>query len=518
MLLMKRKEIFTLALALCMGAGAFAESPLKGSQRTFSRPGVRYMQKVRPAEEGRTVLATDLPDGLVWNSKRRLVEGHINRPGEYSYNIIVGGADTVPVHLTVSDSLLLPTPMMGWLSWNVVQNRVSEDVMRETALAIRDKGLLDAGYKYIGIDDDWHCGAERPPSGYPAPDSIRFPNGMKPVGDFLHSLGLKFGIYSTAALHTCDVQFGSYGHEDVDARAYADWGVDFLKYDYCHVNSIGIGDYRERRVGKYVYKRMAEAIERCGRPIILYMCEWGTNSPWEWAHEVDSPVWRATHDHRDGWNGYPADNIANVRHTGIGVRQALYIMRDIWPYTGVNHFNDADMLCAGIHGRGDGSNALLDGVSFDGTNFVKDGKIYEGLNADEAATEFAMWCMWSSPLFLTFDIRNEIAPADMALLTNPEMIAINQDAMGQAAEFVSELDGVQLWVKDLENGDIAVAVVNMNDVPADYEFSAGLTDAIDSGIQYKVRNLIDRKDEAPFTCRMRLQIPPHGTRLLRFSK
>lgn len=513
---------YILAVAAALAAlAAFANSPLlRCSDRTFSLPDTPYMHKIRPANGTSAVRAIDLPDGLEWNARRRLVQGRVAEPGEYVYRILVGKNDTVPVHLTVSRDLQLPTPMMGWLSWNVVLANVSESVMTETADAFAEKGLRDAGYRWLGIDDDWHGSKTRPTDGIAAPDSIRFPRGLRAVADYLHDRGFKFGIYSTAAHLTCDGNYGSYDYEAEDAAKYAEWGVDFLKYDYCFMDSmhLGNGTQTDREVALYLYKRMNDALRASGRPMVMYMCEWGTNQPWKWAHEAGAPMWRATHDHRDGWMGRIMGD--DIYHNGIGVWQALKIWPEFWSYTGVNHFSDADMLCIGIRGRGLASSIILEGVTRnkEDKKFYKDGKEYPGMSTDEAHTEFVMWCMWSSPLMLSLDARDYIAPEDLAVITNPELIAINQDPMGQCAEYLGETGGIQLWAKDLADGSVAVAAVNLNDSPADYTIDFAAIDALDPAASYRVRNPLDRVDLPDATASLTTTISAHGVKIAQFFK
>ncbi|MDE6156602.1 MAG: glycoside hydrolase family 27 protein, partial [Muribaculaceae bacterium] len=255
-----------------------AANKLDCSDRTFSLSGVKYMHKIRMAEPVQNLTVIDLPDGLMWNNRRKLVEGVAPSEGDYTYRVVADG-DTLPVNLTVSNNLPLPTPMMGWLSWNVVLSGVSESVVRETADALIDKGLFEAGYRWVGLDDDWQCGRERGEDSIPKADALKFPNGMKALGDYLHERGMKFGVYSDAALRTCDNKFGSYMYEDVDARTYAEWGVDFLKYDYCWVPELEIGNPNERPTAEYLYGRMGDALASCGRDIVFYMCNWGRTAP-----------------------------------------------------------------------------------------------------------------------------------------------------------------------------------------------------------------------------------------------
>lgn len=515
---MKQFIITTFLASAFIAAPLASAATLDCSDRTYSLPGVRYMHKIRTVEPAEDLTVADLPEGLEWNSRRRLVEGTVKTEGDYIYKVIADG-DTLPVKLTVSKTLQMPTPMMGWLSWNVVLSNVSESVVRETADALIEKGLFDAGYKWVGLDDDWQSGRERPAGGAPEPNPDRFPSGMKALADYLHERGMKFGVYSDAALRTCDNKFGSYLNEETDARAYAAWGVDFLKYDYCWVPELGIGDPNQRPTAEYLYCRMGKALAASGRDIVFYMCNWGRCAPWQWGHNVGAVTWRATPDHRDGWYGIreEGDGPMDLHRGGIGMWEELTLWKKFWQYTGVNHFSDADMLCVGIRGRGKESSRLLRDVVFDPTDsiFMRDGKEYLGFTTDEGKTEFTMWCMWSSPLMLSLDVRDHILPEDLATITNPELIAINQDPMGQAAEYLGERGGFQLWAKDLADGDIAVAVVNMNDTPATYTLEASDIDALVPGAVYKARNLIDRRNEPDFKSSATFDLPAHATKALR---
>ena len=395
------------------------------------------------------------------------------------------------VSLTVSPDLQQPTPFMGWLSWNVVEGDISDEVVRTVADAMVSTGLKDAGYDYLVIDDLWQAKAREEGTGFPSPDSIKFPDGMKAVADYVHSKGLKFGIYSDAGSKTCAGCFGSYGFEEVDAKAYAGWDVDLLKYDYCFV------DGADDALSAYTrYKAMGDALKSSGRDILLYMCEWGAREPWKWGAETGATTWRCTYDTRDGWNGTPG---------GIGIVQSVEGMKDIWPYSGVNRFNDADMMCVGIHGKGKSSNDLVEGAP--------------GMTQTEYRTQFAIWCMWSSPLTLSFDLRKPIAEDDLAIMTNPELIAINQDPMGQQAEFIGEdANGVQLYFKDLANGDVAVAVLNMGDKTQEYIIDFSRIDALDADIPYKVRDLQARTDAGVHEGIMNVDVASQETKVYRLSR
>ncbi len=368
----------------------------------FSQPGGRYMHKIRTLSPEARVVVEDLPAGLKWNSERKLVEGVVTDEGEYTYIakvILDGRTFEEPIKLTVSSRLQQPVPFMGWLSWNVVQGDISERVIRKVADAFHSQGLYEAGDKYLCIDDLWHAD-QRAADGRPLPHADKFPNGIKAAADYVHAKGLKFGIYSDAAEKTCAGRFGSYGNEEVDARTYAEWGVDLLKYDYC-------GAPADRESAEKRYKAMGDALRATGRDILFYMCEWGAREPWKWGVNTGATTWRCTYDTRDGWNG---------EHGGIGIVQSVEGMKDLWPYSGPNRFNDADMMCVCIHGTGKSSNDLVAGKP--------------GMTQTEYRTQFALWCMWSSPLTLSFDLTKKISKDDLAIMTHRELIAINQDRMG----------------------------------------------------------------------------------------
>ncbi len=464
---------------------------LNCATRVFSQPGVRFMHKLRAGDTDALISVGELPEGLTWNEERCLVEGIVEEPGEYTYNALVtsnGETSIVPITLTVSSELDQPVPFMGWLSWNVVQGDISESVVRTVSDAFVSQGLMDAGYNYLVIDDLWHA-SWRNSDGSPAANSSKFPNGIKAAADYAHSKGLKFGIYSDGGTKTCGGMFGSYGYEVADANAYASWGVDLLKYDYCNAPD-------DLETCKARYKAMGDALKASGRNILFYMCEWGVREPWKWAPETGSSCWRATYDTRDGWNG---------KNGGIGMVQSVAGMKHLWPYCGVNRFNDADMMCVGIHGTGKSSNDLVDGTP--------------GMTQDEYRSQFAMWCMWSSPLTLSFDLRKSISDDDLAIMTNPELIAIDQDRMGQAAEYVGEdANECQLYFKDLENGDVAVAVINMSSKAHPYTIDFADIPALKTGEVYCVRDLQARADMSNAINKIEIpEIRSHETKVYRLS-
>lgn len=469
------------------------DSGLDCATTLFSQPNVRFMHRLHSQNPDIEFEVKDLPEGLSFNEKRSLVEGRIATEGAYTYTVVTTapGEEPVetPVSLTVSSSLAQPTPFMGWISWNVVERAISEDVVKTVADNMVSSGLYDAGYNIIAMDDCWHA-STRAADGKPQPDPTRFPNGIKPCADYVHDLGLKLGIYSDAADRTCAGQFGSLGKETTDANAYAEWGVDFLKYDYC-------GAPGDLATAKTRYKAMGDALKASGRNIIFLICEWGVREPWKWGAECGGSAWRSTYDVRDGWK---------CRNGGVGVVESLAGMKDLWPYTGVNRWNDADMLCVGINGKGKSSSDLVDGTP--------------GMTKTEYATQFALWCMWASPLPLSFDLRNPISDADLAIMTNRDMIAIDQDPMGQGAQWLG-VDGNQcnLMARDLENGDIAVAVVNMDTAAHPYTIDFAAIPGLDPTETYTVRDCQARQTlEGHYTGSLEIpSIARHETKVYRLS-
>jgi alpha-galactosidase len=322
------------------------------------------------------------------------------------------------------------TPPMGWNSWNSFYSNVSEKVIRETAEAMVASGMRDAGYTYIVIDDTWSL-KSRDANGNLVADPAKFPSGMKALADFLHEKGFKFGIYGDAGTKTCGGYPGSWGHEFQDARTFASWGVDYLKYDWC---DHGTADARD------AYKRMSEALRAAGRPVVLSLCEWGQNKPWEWGEPVGH-LWRTTgdiydsYDGRKGWeSGWKLilnqqyDLVTSNGPDGLG------------KYAGPGHWNDPDMLEVGN----------------------------EGLSFAESRAHFSFWCMLAAPLMAGNDVRH-MKPEIRDLLVNKDVVAINQDPAGkQGFRALSEpATQTEIWVKELSNGEWAVCMLNTGTAAAD---------------------------------------------------
>ena len=319
--------------------------------------------------------------------------------------------------------MIKSTPPMGWNSWNTFGADINEQLIRDTADKMVDTGLLNAGYEYLVIDDCWSL-KERDENGRLAANPEKFPNGMKAVADYVHSKGLKFGMYSCAGNLTCTGYPGSFEHEFTDAETFAEWGVDFLKYDYCyHSNIIH---------GKYLYRRMGTALKNCGRDILFSACSWGADNTAEWMRETGAAMWRSTGDIVDSW---------------ASIKSLTEEQESIFAYGGKGCFNDMDMLVVGMYGKG---NVGL-----------------EGLNDTQYKTHFSIWALLGSPLMIGCDIRN-MNEETLKILTNKELIKINQDEdCRQVFKLTNIWDGnVKAYAKNLENGDIALGFFNLGSAAA----------------------------------------------------
>lgn len=506
------------------------ESRLACANTVFAVPGKPFMHKIRvPQNSSQTAHAVvpvktgvkrayNLPEGLTWNADRCLVEGTAPAAGEYTYTVefeIDGVTYREGIRLTVSDDLVSPTPMMGWQSWNVLKDKISETIIKNQTDKLVSLGLRDAGYIYIGIDDCWQQQSGRDSqTKRQIPMESKFPNGMKAVTDYIHGLGLKAGIYSDAGTVTCEGYEASYNYESTDAQAYADWGFDMLKEDWFwsgHGDNNGALDHSSTSLAHELYSRMGKAFAATGRKMQLYMCEWGTHDPWKWAPEAGASCWRMSYDARDGWWGAIGSSKNNdTNDNGIGLHNSIVLMRNLWPYVGINRYNDADMLCVGIRGKGQSSSDCVYGT-----------QKYTGMTDTEYETNFAMWCMWSSPLLLSIDMTStDLNTHDLNLMKNEELIAINQDPMGQGAEYIKSDGEFDYYSKDLANGDVAIAVVNLGDKSGNYNIVLGDYEALDANSTYSVRNLLSKSDAGTLSASSPLSgsIEAHGTFIIRLKK
>ena len=335
------------------------------------------------------------------------------------------------LHTTAAnrDSLAL-TPPMGFMTWNKYKEDINEQLIRQIADKMAADGYAEAGYKYIFIDDAWQGGRDKRNNILPDPE--KFPSGMKALADYVHSKGLRLGIYSDAALLTCAGYTASYGFEQQDAKTFAEWGIDYLKYDYCHAPS-------DSAVAHERYKKMADALQNSGRKIVLGVCEWGQLNPEKWARQAGGSLWRVSFDVRDMWKDI-------VKLGGMGIIDIINVTEPLYKYAGPGHWLDMDMLVVGLDGKG-GPSSDLGGI---------------GCTYTEYQTQMSMWCMFASPLAMSHDILNENA-ATRRILLNKEIIAINQDALGKAARLVQRIGECRVYQRQLTNNRQAIAIMNPSD-------------------------------------------------------
>jgi alpha-galactosidase len=370
---------------------------------------------------------------------------------------------------------LAQTPPMGWNSWNKFGCNVSDKLIREMADAMASSGMRDAGYQYVVIDDCWQVG--RDSAGNIIPDPQRFPNGMKPLADYIHSLGLKFGVYSCAGSMTCQGRPGSRGYQFQDAKTYAKWGVDYLKYDWC---------YDEGQNAKAAYKTMSDALQECGRPIVFSICEWGENKPWEWGKGIGH-LWRTNADIRDCYQ-------CTFDWGGLGVLDIIDKQVGLQQYAGPGHWNDPDMLEIGNG----------------------------GMTPDEYKTHFSMWAMLAAPLMAGNDLRNMDA-STKEILTNKDVIAVDQDKKGEQATKFMDMGEYEIWAKPLSDGQVAVCFLNRTNESwkLDYDWKKQTMYFVQDVNLYKklykvydcwAHQVIGKTDQ-----RLKAEIPAHGVLMVRLS-
>lgn len=387
--------------------------------------------------------AEKLPKGLKLDSKTGIITGTVASEGEYMVTLKAKnsqGTCTQKLEIHIGDDLLL-TPPMGWNSWNTFGQHLTEELVLQTADALVANGMRDLGYSYINIDDFWQL-PERGADGHIQIDKAKFPRGIKYVADYLHERGFKLGIYSDAADKTCGGVCGSYGYEEMDAKDFASWGVDLLKYDYCNAPA-GRVEAMER------YAKMGKALRATGRSIVFSVCEWGQREPWKWAKQVGGHLWRVSGDIGDVWDR-EANRMGGLR----GILNILEINAPLNEYAGPSGWNDPDMLVVGIGGKS-----------------MSIGSESKGCTQEQYKSHFALWCMMASPLLCGNDVRN-MDDSTLQVLLDKDLIAINQDVLGKQAERSIRADYYDIWVKPLADGRKAVACFNRMDTPQNIELNA----------------------------------------------
>jgi alpha-galactosidase len=317
---------------------------------------------------------------------------------------------------------LAMTPPMGWNSWNTFQTNINEQLVKDIADKMISSGMKDAGYTYLVLDDGWMAKERDVRTGDLIPDPQKFPSGMKALIDYVHSKGLKFGLYNCAGTKTCGGYPGTRGYEYQDARFYASLGIDYLKYDWCYTEGI---------TAKEAYGTMSQAIKNAGRPIVFSLCEWGSNEPWLWAKNVGQ-LWRISGDIS---NCFDCEDKHGGAWSSWGVTYIIDMRKNIRQYAGPDHWNDLDMMEVG-----------------------------HGMSTNEDRAHFTMWCMLASPLIAGNDLRG-MSPETVSILTNKDIVAIDQDKKGIQAYLQQQQDSVDTWIKPLANNEVAVCFMNRSRQP-----------------------------------------------------
>jgi alpha-galactosidase len=377
------------------------------------------------------------------------------------------------------DGLAL-TPQMGWNSWNKFACNIDERLIRETADAMVKLGLKDAGYEYVNIDDCWH--GKRDDNGFIGPNAERFPSGMKALADYVHSKGLKLGIYSDAGATTCGGHPGSRGHEYQDAITYASWGIDYIKYDWCDTKGMNAAA---------AYTTMRDAIRSAGRHMLFSMCEWGDNKPWEWGKDIGHS-WRTTGDIHACWDC----EISHGSWSSLGVLRILDKQAGLRVHAGPGHWNDMDMLEVGM-----------------------------GMSEAEDRAHLSIWSMMASPLILGNDLRS-MPESTRKILTNRAVLSINQDKLGvQAWKFMAE-GPLEFWAKPLANDEWAFMVLNRGAQRVNYVYDwtgHNVSDDLSKRAIETTRTAYKWRDawtgKTGDTARkLDLDLAPHSVTLLRLKK
>jgi len=373
------------------------------------------------------------------------------------------------------------TPPMGWNSWNTFEVNINEDLVKQTADEMVSSGMKDAGYEYLVLDDGWMA-MERDSEGNLVPDPKKFPHGMKVLVDYVHSKGLKFGLYNCAGTKTCAGYPGTRGYEYQDARFYASLGIDYLKFDWCFTDGIN---------AKEAYTTMSKALKKAGRPIVFSLCEWGTNKPWLWAENVGE-LWRTTGDISARFDGY----LDHGTWKQSGVMPIVDLQKGLRKYAGPGHWNDPDMLEVG-----------------------------NGMTESEDRSHFSIWCMLAAPLIAGNDIR-KMPAATKEILTNKEAIAVDQDKDGIEGFKYKDVDSLEVWVKPLENNAWAVCFLNRSYSPMNINFNWKdeiINDTLFNKTlnakehNYSIRNLWMKKDDGNTQKPLKAKLASHDVIMLKLT-
>jgi alpha-galactosidase len=461
------------------------------------RPGSPFLYTI-PAtgERPMTFAAEGLPDGLVLDPATGRITGSLAARGEYAITLKAAnglGAAERPFKIVCGDTLAL-TPHMGWNSWYVWENRVTDRIMREAADAMVASGMIDHGYQYVNIDDCW---AVRPESddpdlqGEPRDErgminaNRRFPD-MKGLTDYIHGKGLKAGIYTSPGPLTCAGYTGTYGHEELDVRRFVEWGFDFLKYDWCSYGRIAEDEKSVEELQK-PYRLISGILAKQPRDIVLNLCQYGMGRVWEWGREVGGNSWRTAGD-------LGHDVVGNLFRDGFDV----YADNGLERFGGPGGWNDPDYLLIGIL-----SSAFV--------TDTEGGNEASPLSPNEQYTHVSLWSLLAAPLIFSGDV-SRLDDFTLGLLTNDEIIAVDQDALGRPGRRARKDGDLEVWVRDLEDGSKAVGLFNRGKGLA--EVGALWADIGVEGPQ-EVRDLWRQQDLGAYEGVFKAYVARHGVVMVR---
>ncbi len=462
---------------------------INGAKVFGVRPGHPFMYTISATgKRPMSFAAKKLPKGLSLDPKTGIITGMIKKKGESIVKLKATnelGTATRELKIVVGDKIAL-TPPMGWNGYNRFADSIDQATVIAAVDAMISSGLINHGWTYINIDDSWsikpgstdpmRMGEPRDANGMINANK-KFPD-MKALTDYIHSKGFKAGIYSSPSTVTCSDYTATYGYEEQDARRWAEWGFDYLKYDYCSYNKLANSETLETMQKPYIVMR--KALDKVDRDIVFSFSQYGGGNVWEWGERIGGNSWRTTGDLIDRW-----ESVSDIGFSQVGIEK----------YAGPGHWNDPDMLVIGYMGWGET-------------------KYPSHLTADEQYTHISLWSLLSSPLLIGCDVA-DMEEFTKSLLTNDEVIDINQDPLGNQASRLYQKDSLEIWAKKLEDGSIAVGLFNRNDIAATVNADWNVLNL--SGKQI-VRDVWRQKDEGVFSDTFPAVVPAHGVKLVTIRK
>jgi alpha-galactosidase len=466
---------------------------INGAKVVGVHPGHPLMYTIAATgDRPMTFSADGLPAGLSLDSQTGQISGQVAGAGSYAVKLHASnsqGSGEGELKIQVGDRIAL-TPPMGWNSWNCFASAVSDEKVRSAADAMVKSGLIDHGWTYINIDDCWEVRAKEPAENRRGADghiltNRKFPD-MKGLADYIHSKGLRAGLYSSPGPATCGGYTASYQFEEADARQYADWGFDYLKYDWCSYGTIakqiesGPNPPSKLEILQHPYTVMRDALAKQNRDIVFSFCQYGMGDVWEWGEKIGGNCWRTTGDIRDTWRSMTSNGFSQNGHE---------------KFAGPGHWNDPDMLVVGMVGWGPSLHSTK-------------------LSPNEQYTHISLWALQSAPLLIGCDMT-QMDDFTLGLLTNDEVIAVNQDPLGKPAGRITKPGpGEEIWGRDLEDGSKAVGLFNLGELPVDV--TVKWSDLGLSGPQ-QVRDLWREKDLGTQAESFTVNVPRHGSYLIKVT-